>query len=169
MTTTVYLNIGSNTGDRRAFISHAVAALCETELFGAAECRLSKIVESEPWGYTSGHGYLNIGVAFTLRRRSDWSADELEKLLDTVQETERKISQIPHRNADGTYRDREIDIDIIAVDEIEYKSARLTLPHRQMHKRAFVLEPMAELSPAWRHPQTGLSANEMLYNLKTIL
>ena len=167
MSTTVYLNIGSNTGDRHAFISRAVDALRNTQLFREAACRLSEIVESEPWGYDSGQAYLNIGVAFTFENRGEWTADALEGLLDTVQAAERSVSKMPHRNADGTYRDREVDIDIVAVDEIEYESARLVLPHRQMHKRAFVLKPMAELAPKWRHPRLKLIANKLLNNLKT--
>ena len=67
-----------------------------------------------------------------------------------------------HRNADGSYRDREIDIDIIAVDDVVYSSERLVLPHPRMRGRYFVLRPMVSLLPGWRHPATGLAVEDML-------
>ncbi|MDE6197229.1 MAG: 2-amino-4-hydroxy-6-hydroxymethyldihydropteridine diphosphokinase [Muribaculaceae bacterium] len=145
MTSTVYLNIGSNSGDRRAFIARAVAALRSSALFAGAQCRLSEAVESEPWGFESEHGFTNIGLAFDIERAEAWTDAELEALLDTTQAVERSLSAMPHRNADGSYRDREIDIDIIEVDDIVYSSPRLTLPHPHASERPFVSGPLEEL------------------------
>lgn len=57
---------------------------------------------------------------------------------------------------------RTIDVDILAFDRLVIESPRLTLPHPRMHERAFVLVPLAEIEPAWRHPVSGLTAEELL-------
>lgn len=151
----VFLNIGSNRGDRRRNLSRAVAAI-EKE-FGYFE--LSHVVESEPWGFDSPNRFLNVGMMVI---------SELEPLeiLHKLQAIERSISPDAHRNADGTYADREIDIDIIAIDEMTIDTPELTVPHPRMAERAFVLEPMAELAPFWRHPISGLTPGNMICRIE---
>ena len=95
-----------------------------------------------------------------------WSEAGLEGLVKYVKEVEKSISSMPHRKPDGTYGDREVDIDIIAVDELVFASDTLTLPHPRMHLRSFVLGPLAELAPGWRHPLSGLTAAEILLSTK---
>lgn len=151
---TVLLNIGSNLGDRRRNISRAVAAL-EKE-FGYFE--LSHVVESAPQGFDSPNQFLNVGMMVR---------SELEPLeiLHRVQAVERFISPASHRGADGSYADRLIDIDIIAIDSIRIQTKELILPHPRMQERRFVLEPLVEIAPGWRHPESGLSPREMLWQL----
>ena len=158
---TLYLNIGSNSGDRRAFIARAVAALPCVLKPCFAGMRVSTEVESEPWGYESAARFINVGVKIELHHCGVWTAAELERLLSVLKELERSISAMPHRDAGGGYSDRELDIDIIALD-VRYKSESLEIPHPHMAARSFVLAPMAELAPEWRHPATMLTAAEML-------
>lgn len=164
MNTTVYLNIGSNSGDCRAYLARAVAALVSA--FPDASVRLSEAVESEPWGYESPNPYLNTGVALTMCREAPWDDASLLDLLDAVQAAERSVSPAPHRNPDGSYRDREVDIDIIAVDTLIFKHPHLTLPHPRMHLRPFVLIPMQTLAPDWRHPLLALTPSALLDTLQ---
>ena len=122
------------------------------ELIGRATARLaaefrpkkmylSEYVESEAWGYESANRFLNRGVLLI----TDMELSP-EEVLDTVQAIEAATGGgHPHRNADGTYRDRPIDIDIIDIDGMEYRSPRLTLPHPRAGERAFVREPMRRL------------------------
>jgi 2-amino-4-hydroxy-6-hydroxymethyldihydropteridine diphosphokinase len=56
---------------------------------------------------------------------------------------------------------RTIDLDILFFDELTIKSAELTLPHPELHKRRFVLEPMAEIMPDWVHPVLGKTIAEL--------
>ncbi|MCM1066702.1 MAG: 2-amino-4-hydroxy-6-hydroxymethyldihydropteridine diphosphokinase [Muribaculaceae bacterium] len=161
----IYINIGTNSGDRRANLARAVAAIVSHPLLGAGTVRCSTIVESEPWGYLSANPYLNQGLAIDING-DPTSVPWLHSLLDATQAIERSLSATPHRNPDGSYRDREIDIDIIAVDTLAYSDTRLTLPHPRMHLRDFVLLPMAELAPGWRHPHHGLTAAELLQRLQ---
>ena len=137
---TIYLNIGSNMGDRRGYIDKAIRLIGEA--FPKAILRLSDAVESEPWGFESSLPFLNIGVAL------DYPADiDPHYLLATFQDIERRVSPTPHRNADGSYRDRRIDIDIIAIDCLTLSSDDLTIPHPRAWERPFVMEPLRHLAP----------------------
>jgi len=163
MISEIHLNIGSNCGDSRAFIARAVAAL--RSAFGCT-LSVSSEVESEPWGFVSANRFVNVGVLIALEISQPWTPFLLDTLLAKIKAIEKSISPIPHRKPDGSYADREIDIDIIAVDSLEYSSTALTLPHPHMSERRFVLEPLAELASGWKHPASGLTAAEMLARLK---
>ena len=151
-----YINIGSNQGDRKAHIGQAVALIAD---IAESEIVQSDYIETPPWGYRSSEPYLNLGIAFA-------TSLQPEQLLDMLLAIERSINPASHRDADGNYVDREIDIDLIAVDNIIIDSPRLTLPHPRMHLRDFVLAPMAQLAPDWRHPRLGLTPVQLLHNLK---
>ncbi|MDE5796872.1 MAG: 2-amino-4-hydroxy-6-hydroxymethyldihydropteridine diphosphokinase [Muribaculaceae bacterium] len=152
---TVFINIGSNMGQRRLVLSRAMRAVGEA--FDAYE--ISHVVESEPWGFDSDRKFLNLGMMF---------ASELEprQILERLLEIERSISTTPHRNADGSYTDRELDIDLVAVDELTVNEPGLILPHPRLAERDFFLVPMEELAPGWHHPVTGLTPTQMLHNLE---
>ena len=162
-TTNVYLSLGSNSGDRYAMIGRAVSALTDTLTALDSTVKVASPVQSLPQGFKSDHPFVNVGVLVNIARpNKDWRPLEYETLLGTIQAIERVLSSMPHRNPDGSYRDREIDIDIIAVDENVYSSPFLTIPHPRMAERAFVLKPMMELLPDWHHPLTGLTPAQML-------
>lgn len=148
-----HVNIGSNLGDSRSLLERAVAEIALR--FPHSQLRRSHMVSSEPWGFTSPHKFLNIGVEF----KSELTPLQL---LHTLQEVEQGISSGAHRLPDGSYADRRIDIDLIYYGNHIIGSRELTLPHPRMHLRRFVLEPLAELSPEWRHPLLGLTPKEML-------
>ncbi|MDE6371223.1 MAG: 2-amino-4-hydroxy-6-hydroxymethyldihydropteridine diphosphokinase, partial [Duncaniella sp.] len=141
---TIHINIGSNLGDRAGYIAAAVSKLCDL-LHG--ECKVSEPFESEPWGYDSSNRFMNVGVMIDI--------DEPlapEEILDRLQQAEKAVDAGPHRDESGKYVDRCVDIDLIAVDDIVCDTPRLTLPHPRMHLREFVLAPLAQLDPRWRHP-----------------
>ena len=151
----VIVNIGTNLGNRRLNLARAVGAIINR--FG--QYVASHIVESEPWGYDSPHPFLNICLMF--------STDlDPEQLLEELQRIEKGISPASHRNADGTYADRLIDIDLIDYDRRMIHTPALELPHPRLAERRFFLEPLAEIAPAWTHPATGMSAAEMLTALE---
>ena len=149
------INIGSNLGDRRHNLSRAMAAIMRR--YGDLE--MSHVVETDPFGYESQNKYLNVGIMF----RSD---DSPETVLKELQEIEHAISPSPHRNEDGGYADRVLDIDMIAADDAVIDTPSLQLPHPRLAERDFFLVPLEEIAPAWRHPVTGLNATEMLANLE---
>ena len=137
-----YLNIGSNLGNREGFLLKAVV---ELSAWGVCEA-LSHIVESEPWGFVSANGFLNMGVLL----RSDLAP---EALLDRLHAIERQLGSTSHRDSRGGYADRNVDIDIMAAENeageaVKIDSERLTLPHPHLHDRKFVIDPYRELKAA---------------------
>ncbi len=149
-----YLNIGSNIGDRRDNLYRAVVALTA----GTGGCAVSSIVESEPWGFESEHGFLNLGVSLQ-------STMQPQEMLERIHEIERELGSASHRDAQGGYVDRLVDIDIVAIDDMVIDSPSLQVPHRHLPERDFFLIPMQHLAPEWRHPVTGLTAAQMLGKL----
>ena len=137
----VYVNIGSNLGDKKILIEKAIEIISKT--FGYY-CK-SRFVESDPWGFVSTNRFLNIGLAF----KTDLPP---EKVLDTLQEIEQEISKKNHRDKDGNYADREIDIDIMAIDNLRISTERLQVPHPHLLSRDFFYGPLKELAPDWEFP-----------------
>lgn len=150
-----HVNIGSNLGDSRSIIERAIA---EIFLRFPTDTRRSNFVTSPPWGYDSPHEFLNIGVEFD----TDLPPEQLLRELLAIQHG---ICADPHRNPDGTYTDRLLDIDLIFLGDTIHRSPTLTLPHPRLHLRPFVLLPIAELSPRWVHPHLHLTAPLLLTNL----
>lgn len=133
----VYLNLGSNIGDSINLIGRAVALIIER--FHPAFYRLSPPFHSQPWGFESEHEFVNIGMGLRLNR-------DMEPLdvLHRIKEIEQSLTSTPHRNPDGTYRDRELDIDIIEIPGVELDTPELTLPHPRAHQRDFVMIPLSQ-------------------------
>ncbi len=143
--------MGSNLGNRRLNLSRAMNRISRE--FGPYE--LSHVVETPAWGYVSGNDYLNVCMMFA-------SDLEPEEILHKLQSIEHELSPDPHRTPEGNYADRLLDIDIIAIDEKRIDTPELHVPHPRLPQRRFFLEPLAETAPEWRHPDTGLTAAEML-------
>lgn len=129
-------------GNREGFLLKAVV---ELSAWGVCEA-LSHIVESEPWGFVSANGFLNMGVLL----RSDLAP---EALLDRLHAIERQLGSTSHRDSRGGYADRNVDIDIMAAENeageaVKIDSERLTLPHPHLHDRKFFIDPYRELKAA---------------------
>lgn len=149
-----FLNIGSNLGNRKLNISRGLRAL--EEKFGYFE--VSKIIESAPWGFESENEFMNVAVMVI----SDKSP---QQVLADIKEIEAKYNINPHRDSEGGYTDRILDIDIMAIDELVIETPELTVPHRHLAQRIFFLEPFAQLAPAWHHPVSGKTCREILDSL----
>lgn len=134
-----YLNIGTNLGNREQNLQNAIAALSE----GADQVVVSTVVVSEPWGFVSPHPFLNVGVAL-------FSPLTPEEMLHHIHRIERALGSEAHRDAEGGYIDRLVDIDIMAIEDeqgapVEVHSPTLTVPHPHLHHRPFFLQPYHEL------------------------
>lgn len=151
----VHLNIGSNLGNRLENIAQAINRL-RPHTVGSIHC--SPPFFSRAWGYDSGNDFINMGVTTSTLLTP-------EKLLNLVKRIEKEISPLSHRDENGLYADRFIDIDIIAIEERKIESVQLIVPHPLMHLREFVLRPMAQTWPDWKHPITGKTINMMLNDM----
>ena len=90
------------------------------------------------------------------------SALEPHEVLSRTHQIELDLGCSTHRNADGSYCDRSLDIDLIACDDLMCHDETLILPHPRMHMRRFVLEPLCEIAPRWMHPILHRTAFELL-------
>ena len=83
---------------------------------------------------------------------------EPEKLLGLMLDVESRFGRVrDERNAART-----LDLDLLDYDGLVLDAPRLTLPHPRLHARRFVLEPLCEIAPQWRHPILRRSASELL-------
>ena len=139
-----YLNIGTNLGDRIANLRRAIVALSA----GTGGCGVSSVVTSEPWGFDSPHRFVNVGVMLR-------SALEPLDMLQWLHDIERRLGSAAHRDAQGGYVDRLVDIDIMAIDNLVIDTPELTVPHRHLMDRDFFYLLMRQLNPDWTHPLTG--------------
>ena len=144
----IILSIGTNIGNRKANIENAITALNEIGTVTA----VSPIYSSEPWGFESENGFYNIALILETSLSP----------LDLLRETQRIEKELGRTTKTTTaYADRIIDIDIIDYDNQIINTQTLTLPHSLMHKRNFVLYPLADIAPEWQHPILKLTALEL--------
>ena len=148
---TVYLGLGTNSGNREENLMRAIEKL--SHALGNCITK-SRFIETEPWGFDSENKFLNCVAAF----KTEKSPIEL---LDTTEEIERHLGRTT-KSTGGIYHDRTIDIDILLYGNKIVESDRLTIPHPHMHKRDFVLEPLAEIAPHIIHPTTGKNIASLL-------
>jgi len=143
--------LGANIGSRAAALRAAIAALT-AEVGLLVKC--SAFYETEPEGFQSSHAFLNAVAHFE-------TTHSAPRILQITQAIERRMGRTT-KSQDGIYHDRPIDIDILALGDTICHTQDLTLPHPHIAERRFVLEPLTEILPDWRHPVTHATATEML-------
>ena len=151
---TAYLSLGSNLGDRAAHIEQALDALSQA---GVAVLRRSALYETEPVGTAPQRWFVNCVVEIETELMP-------VALLHTLKRIEREMGRNPPAGAQPAARS--IDLDILAYEQLVTDSPELTLPHPRLAERRFVLAPLREVAPEWRHPVTRLSVTEMLAALR---
>lgn len=143
----VVIALGSNLGDRAAWLDAAVARLVEhPELTLTGVSRWVESIAHTPDGpSTDAPSYLNGVVLATT------TLEPLE-VLELLHATEIALGRPAVHEHWG---DRTIDLDLVSVDDLIWQSERLTLPHPRAHERVFVLAPWAELDPSAVLPGRG--------------
>jgi 2-amino-4-hydroxy-6-hydroxymethyldihydropteridine diphosphokinase len=137
---TGYLGLGSNIGDTRAHLAAAIAALPG---HGVQVLACSSLYETEPVGLMLDQpDFLNACVRIE-------TALGPEDLLDACKAVEREVGRAAGGPRHGP---RVIDVDLLLLDDLEYSSERLTLPHAETGSRRFVLVPLLELDPVLTLP-----------------
>ncbi len=150
MVSRVYIGIGSNLGDRMANIDKAVDLLEEQMEVSA----VSSIYETEPVGKIKQDMFLNCVVEAS----TDIPPIELFDLLKLM---EKKLG----RKNGIKWGPRVIDLDILIYGNESIKEKNLTVPHREMHLRRFVLVPLREIAPDFIHPVLKKNIPEMLKDI----
>lgn len=145
----VYLAVGSNLGDKNAYITHGIEELGQVR--GIRNIRVSDLLVTKPYGGVVQDDFVNGAIA-------------LETIL-TPQELLEELHVIEkHANRERIihWGPRTLDLDIIFYDRLVYEDENLIIPHIDMENRDFVLKPLSELCPNYRHPVLGKTVTQLL-------
>ncbi len=139
MTSTAYLVLGSNQGNRSLYIAKALSAMA---LLPKSSLKLvSKWYETAAWGKEDMPPHINVAVVLQTNLLPS-------VLLSHTQAIEHRLG----RERQVKWGERTLDIDIILFDELVLHTDTLIIPHPYMQERRFVLAPLAEIAPNVLHP-----------------
>ena len=149
---TLYLQLGSNLGERQQFIDNAVQQI--SQLIGKVNIR-SQIYESTPWRVDGQANYLNQIIQVKTMLLS-------EEVLAAILKIENELGRVRFEK----WGERLIDIDIIFFNNEIVETSDLCIPHKHMHERNFVLVPLEEIAPSLIHPKYNKTVSELLHESK---
>ena len=149
----VYLGIGGNIGNKQKNFEDVYQNI-ENEV-GIIK-KSSSIYESPPCGFQSEHPFWNSVIEIETKLQD-------EELLWKIHEIEDRYGR---KRGNEQYLPRTMDIDILYFDDIYKETKTLIIPHPRIHQRKFVLVPLNEIAPDFKHPLLRLTSMEMLENCK---
>jgi 2-amino-4-hydroxy-6-hydroxymethyldihydropteridine diphosphokinase len=149
---TAFLSLGSNLGDRQAFLNEALQHL---ETAGVHVVRRSSIQETEPQDFRDQPWFLNMAVEVETNLTP-------QQLLATIQKIETEMG----RQRTIPKGPRTIDLDILFYENLILKTPELEIPHPRLIQRLFVLDPLSEIAPDLRHPVTNETVQELRVSLQ---
>lgn len=144
-----YIALGSNLGDKAAYLTMGVRMLNARE--DCQVLRISDFIITPPYGVVDQDDFLN-GV---LELKTTLTPEELLSCLHGIE-------QAANRERLIHWGPRTLDLDIIFYDNMVVDTPRLHIPHQEMHKRPFVLIPMAQIAPWVRHPILQKTVEQLL-------
>lgn len=148
----ILLALGSNVGEGAAQLAAARKALsaAEIEILSASALHVSAALLPEGASDAWDSDYTNQ----ILLVHTDLSP---QALLEAVKSVEKHVG----REDRGHWGPREIDVDIIAYNDVVLESSALCIPHKEMAKRDFVLTPLKEIAPDWICPRTQMTIAQL--------
>lgn len=147
----VFIGLGSNIGNRAEHLKKGLHMLS----MSIAITEISSIYETEAWGYAAQPCFLNL-VCRVQTCKSPGALLELCKYVETA----------VGRTHTFRYGPRILDLDILSYGDHSISTDSLKLPHPGLAERAFVLVPLSEIAPGWRHPSLGKNALELLKDIR---
>lgn len=150
---TAYIALGSNMGDKKAYLDSGVEGLRQTK--GCRVLAVSDYLATEPYGVTDQDEFLN--GAMKIR-----TLLPPHELLDRLHEIEQEAG----RERIIRWGPRTLDLDILLYDDLILDDEELHIPHIEMYKRDFVLEPLCQIASYMRHPVCNRTVQELLEDLK---
>lgn len=149
---TAYIALGSNMGDKKAYLDGAVKAISEIE--GCELLRISDYICTAPYGGVEQDDFLNACLSL----RTLLTPHELLGRLHEIEQAAKR-ERLIH------WGPRTLDLDILMYDDLVMDTEDLIIPHIEMHLRDFVLKPLAQIAPWKRHPLLGLTVAQILAQL----
>ena len=145
----LYLSLGSNKGDKRKNIEDALSLL--NIEFGTPFKAVSSLIETDPWGFESDEKFVNAAVYYELEFKEGYNPEaEGLMILEICKSIERRLGRTgnPQYDEKGerVYSDRPIDIDILLFGDNKIDCEELTVPHKLMYERDFVMIPLKEIN-----------------------
>ncbi|MGC8721865.1 MAG: 2-amino-4-hydroxy-6-hydroxymethyldihydropteridine diphosphokinase [Caldisericaceae bacterium] len=147
-----FLGVGSNIGDRKRNIEEAFQRI---EAAGIKIIKKSEIVETEPYGLKAQPNFLNCAVEV----ETNFNPGELLATLLSIELEMGRVRKIH-------WGPRIIDLDILFFDDSIVATSNLKIPHPDLQNRLFVLEPLSQIAPYYKHPVINKTVKEMLDELK---
>lgn len=147
-----YLSIGSNMGDREQNLRNAISALKDCRQIRSVQN--SSFIETKPYGKTDQADFLNSAVSL----ETLFSPKELLQKLHQIEAAEGRTRELH-------WGPRTLDLDILFYGKQVYEDTDLVIPHVDLENREFVLKPLCELAPHFRHPILGKTVEQLLQEL----
>ena len=135
----VYFGIGGNLGNKKENLLSCIELIEKHIGFISS---VSSIYETLPWGFDAQNNFWNQVLIVQTKLQA-------QELLLAIKKIEDKFQK---KDAQDAYASREMDVDILMYDQKIINTVDLIIPHPHMHKRNFVLVPMAEIASDEHHP-----------------
>ena len=150
---TAYIALGSNIGDSMLIIRSALDAMKNNASIRVI--KESSLINTKPYGGVEQPDFIN-GV---VQIETYLEPDNLLTYLNTLEKEAGRTREIH-------WGPRTLDLDILMYDDLVMNERRLTIPHKEMHKRLFVLEPLEEIAPYLMHPLLGQTITQLKEKIK---
>jgi len=150
-----YIGLGSNIGDRRHYLIQALTLLKREPAIEVEAISRGYLTEAVTLDGSYQPPFLNA----VCRATTTLGARQLLRRLQLI---ENRLGRVRH----APWASRTIDLDLLIYGSGKYQDADLTLPHPEVTQRSFVLVPLAEVAPHWRHPDSQRTPGEILEQLE---
>lgn len=145
----VYILLGGNTGNVREAFAKASDML---HMHVGEVLHASPLYQTEPWGMESETMFINQALCLSSKLHP-------MKLIREVMTIEKTLGRVRTK---GGVESRNIDIDILFIDEMIISEPGLEVPHPRLHLRRFALQPLIDIAPGLIHPIFKLSIKELI-------